>query len=226
MASSSISDWLREVDFASFLYDLEAYGWFHFVFPFLLIYAIVFTILSKVEIFADKKPVKVIIALVFSLVAVSFPITDETSCGYHSSSYSIFGGQCTVGDLMISLFPGVTAFSLGILALYIIAAMLGVDLTKFFGSKEEGNNWLRYVLGFLGVLVVIYYYARGFGWDGFDGSGMHEFFSDPLLYILIIFGLFFWYISGDEEEEHSARKTLGKMKQGEEARKEGGLREG
>ena len=223
--ATSISNWLREVDFATFLYDLEAYGWFHFVFPFLLVYAIVFTILNKVEIFEDKKPVKVIIAFVFSLVAVSFPITDETSCGYHSSSYALFGGQCTVGDLMISLFPGVTAFSMGILGLYIIAAMLGVDLTKFFGKDaDDKNKWVMYVLGALGVLVVIYYYARGFGWDGFDGSGLHEFFSDPLLYIIILFGLFFWYVSGDEDE-FKQRENIDKIRRGKEASKKEGLPE-
>ena len=31
----------------------------------------------------------------------------------------------------------VTAFSMGVLALYIVVAMLGVDLTKFFGDDED-----------------------------------------------------------------------------------------
>ncbi|MCB0370267.1 MAG: hypothetical protein KDD45_12800 [Bdellovibrionales bacterium] len=219
--AGSISDWLREADFGTILGDLEAYGWFHFVFPFLLVYAVVFTVLNKVEIFDEKKPVKVIIALVFSLFAVAFPISDQSDCGISGSSYN-FGtsnGGCTVGDLMISLFPGVTAFSMGILALYIVAAMLGVDLTKFLGSSAK-DAWIRYVLGAVGLLVVIYYFALGFGWNGFNGSGFEDFFKDPLLYIIIIFVLFFWYVSKDDDGEDSARERLKKIKEGKEA--EGG----
>ena len=217
--AESISEWLREANFEEFLYDLEDYGWFHFVFPFLLVYAVVFTVLNKVEIFDERKPVKVIIALVFSLFAVAFPISDESSCGVGGvgSSYEIglAGGGCTVGDLMISLFPGVTAFSMGVLALYIVAAMLGVDLTKFLGGTGK-DNWIRYVLGFVGLLVVLYYFALGFGWDGFDGSGFEEFFKDPLLYIIIVFGLFFFYVSKDDEE-FDAKERLKRIREGKQA---------
>ncbi len=44
---------------------------------------------------------------------------------------------------MSVLFPGVTAFTMGILALYIVVAMLGIDLTKFFGNDDDNNNILN-----------------------------------------------------------------------------------
>lgn len=76
--------------------------------------------------------------------------------------------------------------------------MLGVDLMHFFGNNQK-DNWLRYVLGALGILVVAYYYARGFGWGGFgSGSEIEEFFKDPVLYIIVLFGLFFWYITNED----------------------------
>jgi len=196
---ASISEWLEDLDFHSFLYDLEKNDWFAYVFPFLIVYSVVFAVLNKVELFQDKKPVKVIIAFIFAMFAIAFPISDQSSCGIYGGGHALDGG-CSIGDLMMSLFPGVTAFSIGILALYIVAAMLGVDLTKFLGDEEGDQKLLRYILGGLGLIIVIYYFARGFGWDGFGGSGggLSEFFEDPLLYMIIVFGLFFYYVGKEE----------------------------
>lgn len=194
----AVIDGLRDLDIKSFIYSLEEGGWYEFVFPFLLVYAVVFTVLNQVDLFQDKKPVKVIIALVFSLFAIAFPVTGE-------------GGDCgsgcgqTLGDLMMSLFPGVTAFAIGILALYIVAAMLNIDLMKFFGTGNNQDNWLRYVLGGLGLIVVVYYYGLGFEWwgqgdyGGLDWLLGHDgLLRDPALYMLIAFGGFFWWISKDD----------------------------
>ncbi len=182
---STVSDWMGDLDFRSFFDSLEQGGWFEYVFPFMLVYAIVFTIMNQVSLFKDKKSIKVIIALVFALFSVAFPISES--------------GE-TLGFLMSKLFPGVTAFTMGILALYIVVAMLGVDLMEFFGKDNDNNNYLKWVLGGLGLIVVVYYYALGFGWSGFDGSSdIEDFFRDPSLYILILFGLFFWWVTKDED---------------------------
>ena len=74
--ANTISDFLREFDFRDLFYDLDRYGWFQYVFPFLLVYAVVFTILNNVDLFEGKKPVKVLVALTFALFAVAFPISD------------------------------------------------------------------------------------------------------------------------------------------------------
>ncbi len=209
----TISDMLSSLDFSNFIFSLQQGGWFDFVFPFMLVYAVVFTILNNVGLFKDKKAVKVIIALVFALFAIAFPITDNTSCGFIGTNYQsgVVSG-CTLGALMMTLFPGVTAFAFGILALYIVIAMLGVDLTKFFGDDNDKNNYLKWILGFLGLIVVLYYYALGFGWDGFSSSGeLNAFFTDPFLYILILFGVFFWWVTKDEKgnnDETEVEKTI------------------
>jgi uncharacterized membrane protein YfcA len=180
---TTLSDVLDDFDFRDdFLEPLIDNGWLEFLFPFLLIYAIVITILNNVPMFEDRKPVKVIISLVIALFAIAFPLTDD---------------GITMGEFMAELFPGVTAFTIGILALYIVAAMMGVDLMKFFGDSKK-DPWIKYVLGAVGVLVVVYYYAKGFGYDGFEGSELEEFFTDPLLYILVVFGLVFFLISKDD----------------------------
>ncbi|NQZ85160.1 MAG: hypothetical protein HRU03_05570 [Nanoarchaeales archaeon] len=196
---ASISNWLSDLDFYGFLSTLETNDWFAYVFPFLIIYTVIFAALKNVKLFEDKKSAKVIIALVFSLFAIAFPISNESYCGIYGGGHAI-NGDCSIGDLMMSLFPGVTAFSIGILALYLVAAMLGVDLMKILGDDEKDQKTIRLILGAVGLLVVIYYFARGFGWDGFGGTGggISEFFTDPLLYILIVFGLFIFYIGKDD----------------------------
>ncbi len=196
---ASISNWLSEVDFYGFLFNLEQNDWFAYVFPFLIVYTVIFAVLGKVDLFKDKKSAKVVIALVFSLFAIAFPISDESSCGIYGGGHAL-NGDCSLGDLMMSLFPGVTVFSVGILGLYLVAAMLGVDLMKILGEDENDQKIIRLVLGAVGLIIVIYYFARGFGWSGFGGTGggIEEFFTDPLLYMIIVFGLFFYYVGKDD----------------------------
>lgn len=202
----TLSDELANIDIADFISALFDGGWFEYIFPFMLVYAIVLTILNNVPMFRDKKPVRVIIALVMSLFAIAFPINgDFASCGVNDTIYHDYGCE-SLGSLMMALFPGVTAFAIGILALYIVAAMLGVDLMDFFGDKNKSNDYLKWVLGGLGVFVVIYYYARGFGWGGFDDVGFLDWLwgpdgllSDPVLYIVIIVGILFFWITKEDD---------------------------
>lgn len=209
---ASLTDEIADIDFADIISSLQEGGWFEFVFPFMLVYAIVLTILNNVDLFKDKKPVRVIIALVFALFSIAFPITGNfQDCGLNRGTGSY--GDCeTLGGLLMSLFPGITAFSMGVLALYVVVAMLGIDLMDFFGDKSN-NEYLKWILGALGLFVVIYYYARGFGWEGFDGSdnwlwGDDGLLSDPMLYILVIGGFIFWWISGEDNPNSDKKKKV------------------
>lgn len=207
-------DEIGNVEFAGLFNALFQGGWFEYVFPFLLVYAIVLTILNNVPMFEKKKAVRVIISLVISLFAIAFPINGNfQSCGINNSVYTHSGCE-TLGSLMMSLFPGVTAFSMAILALYIVAAMLGVDLMAFFGEGSEQNKILKYVLGGVGTLIVLYYYAKGFGWGGFNDMGYLDWLfgpsgllRDPMLYILAIIGILFWWITQDDKESSNNPKA-------------------
>ena len=226
-----VSDFFSDIDFGEFIGALYDNGWYEVVFPFMLVYAVVFTILNQVAIFEDKKPVKVIVALVFAFFSVTFPIAEgPISCGFGAGSTTLHS-DISLGDFMACLFPGVTAFTMVVLALYIVAAMLGVDLADFFGDGKKPNK-ITYILGAIGVFVVGYYYARGFGWDGFEGSdnwlwGDNGVLFDPFLYVLIVFVGFFYWVTKDDttptekfknwkkrnpdatpEEEASARKRI------------------
>ena len=198
---SAVADFFDNIEFYDVIDILVEGGWYHYLFPFLLVYAIVLTILNRAKIFEKSKPTRVIIALVFALFSIAFPITDS-NC--YASGYSGITPGCTLGDFMVVLFPGVTAFTIGVLALYIVAAMMGVDLMRILGDDENKQQVMKYVLGVLGALVVIYYYAKGFGWEGLNSNfWLWELLQDPFLYIIIIFGLVFFWVSKDGGEESS-----------------------
>jgi hypothetical protein len=202
-----LSDWISDVDFFEGINLLVDGGFYHYLFPFLLVYAIVLTIMNRAEIFKDNKAVRVIIALVFGLFSVSFPITDNNCAGQDIANVASYG--CTLGDFMIVLFPGVTAFTIGILALYIVAAMLGVDLISLLGKDEKNQQIMKYILGALGLIVVVYYYAKGFGFinDGFDSNNwFFQLLRDPLLYIIIVFGAIFYWISAEDKPSEVSKE--------------------
>jgi len=207
----SLTDRLGDIEFSDFIDALYDGGWFEYVFPFLLVYAVVLTILNKVEIFDNRKGVRVIIALVLALFSIAFPITGN----FDSCTVGKFSNDCeTLGSMMMVLFPGVTAFSMGILALYIVVAMLGLDLTEFFGKGAKENDYIKYILGGIGLFVVIYYYARGFGWGGFENSdnwlfGQDGLLRDPLFYMLIVGGGIFYWISKDDGDPKSGSSKSG-----------------
>ena len=191
-----VEDFFKDIELSEMFDVLISNGFYHYLFPFLLVYAIVLTILNKAEIFKENKATRVIIALVFGLFSIAFPITDD-NCDV-SGVQTITDG-CTLGDFMMTLFPGVTAFAIGILALYIVAAMLGVDLIELLGSNDDSKQIMKYILGALGFIVVVYYYAKGFGWTGLDDDfWLWELLQDPMLYMVAALILIFLWISSDD----------------------------
>ena len=195
MSNSVILDSLASIGFREFLDSLIRGGWVEFFFPFLLIYAIVLTIMNRVEVFKGNKATRVIIALVFALFSVSFPISQ--TCNINTSVHL---GYCTLGSYMSALFPGVSLFAIGILCLYIIAALLGRDLTNFLGKD---NPLVIYILGGIGALIVLWQWGNAFFDFGGGGSLGDNWFlrllQDPVLYIIILFIVLFWWISKEDD---------------------------
>jgi hypothetical protein len=200
--ASPILDAISSVDFYSFIYSLIDGGWIEFFFPFLLIYAIVLTIMNRAEVFKGNKATRVIIALVFALFSVSFPISRTCNLDVTLSL-----GYCTLGSYMTALFPGVSLFAIGVLCLYIIAALLGKDLTSFLGKD---NPAVVYVLGGIGALIVLWQWASAFFDFGY-GYGYYDFWllrllQDPILYIVILFIVLFWWISKEDDPSGSIKR--------------------
>lgn len=117
---------------------------YKYVFPFLLVYAILVATLPYVRIFQLKNgkpimPVIMVVSVVISIFGVSFP----------------FPSGFTIGDLLIMMFPNISAFTIGVLSIYIVGALLGFDFLKGFGRTGSAN--IYFALGAIGLGSIVYY---------------------------------------------------------------------
>ena len=211
MADSFLLTQLEDLNLIEFFQFLGDYGWIQILFPFLLVYALIFTITAKVDIIKKKKGVRMLVALVVGFFSVTFPIGNTTSCesplqdaGFSFSS-PMFGNGCTLGDYMALLFPGVSVFSLMVLGLYIVFSMLGIKIDQLFGKNNKGSKWITPVIVLIGVLIIGTYTLQVFDLIEDDGEDNEiiQLIKDPLLWILIIFFLLFRYISSDPDDNNT-----------------------
>ena len=113
-------------DIGNFLLQLEQLGFFSYLLPFLVIFALVFGILSRINIFEDNKAINAIISLSVGLMALQ--------SGYVSNFFS-------------ELFP---RFGIGLAIILIILIFLGL----FMDPEEKGMNY--FMLGVGGIIVVVF----------------------------------------------------------------------
>jgi hypothetical protein len=232
----TIAETLSKLELKEFVESLAKGGWIQIIFPFLLIYAIIFTASKKIKLFEDKKGVRVLISFVIAFFAITFPVGDGYTCNSplkdlefarsYNYNYANSGQGCTVGDYMSMLFPGVSIFAISILGLYIVCGMLGIDLTEFVGGTR--NSTLLWILGSIGFLMVGAYFLQAFGFINTDDSNdlVHFFWNsddscgddcgilkDPLLWMLIIFVFLFKFMSDDDDDpEIKAAREAAKQK--------------
>lgn len=130
----------------------EAAGIFAYALPFLLIFALVFGLLNKLNIFASKgnpnsgKGVNVIIALAVAFMSLQFNIVSM----FFSEIFPRFGVALSV-----------------ILVILILGGL-------FMPTNKE-NNWFMVALAiivFIIIGIVIYNSMSAFGWTNIGGGGL------------------------------------------------------
>jgi hypothetical protein len=142
---ASISDFISDINLFDFIDTLVKGQFFDVVFPFLLVYAILITILPRVKLFQNKsgtpfKPVIIIVSLIVTLFSVSFTLPS----GY------------TIGMYMALLFPNISTLTITVLSLYVVGGILGVDVFK--GMFSKGNSaYLFFVVAAIGLGAVVFY---------------------------------------------------------------------
>jgi len=145
--------------FGSLLNTLSEAGFFSYVLPFLLIFALVYAILSRIKIFEENKKVNGVIALAVGLLALQFE---------------------TVPIFFSEVFP---RLGVGLAIILVILILLGLFL------PDEKQPWVHYSLfGLVAVIVgIIIYKSLGVLGTDFTWS-FSNFFSryGPLL-IAVIF---------------------------------------
>ena len=177
---SSVSEVLRQLDFSQIHRIFLDYEYYTLLFPFLLIFAVIYTVLTYVRIFQKKetgepiKPVIFIIALAVSSISVWF----EISPGYR------------VGDLLVMMFPNISALTIGILTLYIVGSLFGQNFFKGI-FKKNTSAYIYFIVGVIGLGAVVFYLGIVFGiWD-FDPLDTKSYWNVVIAVLLFIFGVSF-----------------------------------
>lgn len=117
----------------------ESYGIFDTLLPFLLIFAIVFGVLTYLKIFGNKKGIHVIIALVVGFLAVRNQ--------YFNEFYK-------------EVFP---RLGVGVVILLVVMILVGL-----FVEKEYRRYW-AWGLSAIGVIIAIVILVQTFGYLGWTG---------------------------------------------------------
>lgn len=115
----------------------EQAGFFTYLIPFLLIFAIVFVIISRIKAFEDNKAVSAIIAVSVGLMALQFEFV------------SIFFAE---------IFP---RLGVGLAIILCLLIMIGL----FLDPGEKGLMWTLFGVGALIFIIALYQTAGSLGWS-------------------------------------------------------------
>ena len=154
------------------LAEWEAFGVFDFVLPFLLIFAIVFGILSTTNVFGPNRGVHLIIALVIGILSLRVYFVQE---------------------FFREIFPRAA------IALSVI--LVAVILTAMFIPEEHKAGWAIgfYSLGGLAAVIVIF---NSFSSVGFFGSNWWYEWGSMIIGALLVIGVIVAIaVSGKERKD-------------------------
>ena len=161
----------------AFFQNLESFGFIDAIFPFALVFTVVYGILRKIKIFGKDASNRfdIIIALVTG-VAFVYP--------HVSGRYQTWGVTDPVNIINQSI-PQVGVFIIAILMFMILLGMLGFSK---FGALQQ-------LTALLAFIVVIAIFANAAGW--LTSSWISYYFGDPdvqafLVIILVLGGLLFF----------------------------------
>ena len=155
-------------DFGSFLSYLENAGFFSYILPFLLIFAVVFGILTKIDLFRHNKTVNVVISLAVGLLSLQF------------SFVPIFFSE---------IFPR--------LGIGLAVILVGMILVAIFLPADKDNKYVGWFGLIIGLIIFIVVIVQSFNWTG-GGSWSWWFKDNIgiILSFLVVLGIF-WAIIKD-----------------------------
>jgi len=158
-------------DIGALLSYWEQIGFFSYVLPFLLIFALVFGILTKTKIFKDNKPVNAIIALVIGLLALQFNF---------------------VPMFFSEIFP-----RLGIGLAVILALIILVGL--FAPSKNDA--WTHWIFFGAASIVFIVVLVQTFGWLGWSNAYLWSYNWAQIISVAVVLGFIIWVLSQKPQQQ-------------------------
>lgn len=161
--------------FDSMFQEWDQYGVFYYVLPFLLVFALIFGILSKITILGDNKAVHAIIAAAIGLMAVITPYFPYL-----------------LKDLSSNLAAGLSI---------LLAAII---LLGLFYKESSKTAWIIYVLIGIGALAFVFVTADSFSTNGGIGFDIWDEYGPAVITLLIIGGIIAVIINGGKTTPRAA----------------------
>jgi len=124
-------------EIGNFLSQWEQIGFFNYILPFLLLFALIFGLLTKMNVFKDNKGVNAIIAIVVSLMALQFEL---------------------VPRFFSEIFP---RLGVGLALILVAIILLGI-----FIPNERWSTYLFFAIGAIILVVIFFTTSEAVGWGG------------------------------------------------------------
>jgi len=153
--------------FTGMLNQWDQMGIFSYALPFLLIFALVYGILSKSEIFGkENKGAVVIISLAIGLLSLVN--------NYVSNFFKIIMPNLAIGLSVL---------------------LCGIILVGLLWKEDKMKNWLPFVIFALGAIIFIYVVYGSFSGNTWGGSYIWDQYGSALVTLLILGGII-WAVIG------------------------------
>ncbi len=168
-------------DFVRVLYE---FGIVDVILPFVLVFTIIFAILQKTKIFAERK-FNIIIALVLGLLFVIPHVTGQ----YYKIGFDPV-------EVINKTLPSVAVLLIAFLLLLILVGLFGV-------STGGGIATIAVVVSLVAVTAI---FSNAVGLWGTSGLPSYlRFLEDPdiqaLIIIILVFGLIVWFVTKEPSKE-------------------------
>jgi len=161
--------------FTDFLNQLESLGFFQYLLPFLLIFALVYAIITEIPIFKEKRGPAVIIALAVGLLSLQLDF---------------------VPAFFQSVFPN---FGIGLSILLIGLILAGA----FLVGKTEGSREMvafKWIFFGLGALIFVIVTVVSLSDISFVGSNWWNAYGGLIVVLLVIAGVIVAVVLGNKKE--------------------------
>ncbi len=170
------------MNFVDFVVYLERIGVADVLFPFILVFVLIFAILQKTKILGNAaKKYNVVVAIVLGATVV-LP--------------HIIGNGPDIVPVINKALPNISVVIVAIIMFLILLGAFGVQF-NIVGKKMGG------LIVILGIALVVYVFGAAAGW-GWRIPDWLWFLRDPetvtFLIIIIVFGLIIMYITKEEDQ--------------------------
>lgn len=179
-------------DLTSLIFDLEYYGIFDVILPFLLVFTLVFAVLQRIKLFGDdKKSINIVVALIIGILTVVPHVTGRYPAQYDPVA------------IINSLLP-----SVGVLSVVIILILF---LWGMFGGEYSGSS-VPGIIMVLILLVIGYIFGTTVGWWEAPSQTFGSWWSSSLstlVIVILVFGVIIWFITSGDKKTPGESLTKG-----------------